>query len=301
MTFPDSVVEHHPGGARRLGELYWRELRRATFGVIRTTAGGDGLEIRLLGRGPALLRFGRPERAVDPNTVTLSLPDPRRPARARTGRLDLVHAGGSGRRRGDVGGRGLLAAARPAVRAGPVAAPRCAWPAVLLPSVARGPSDEDRRARRDRHRRTGARAGACAAARRAGHLAPPARSQRRSAGRTPTQPTPRRWRRRWQGSRSRTTSFTRWAAPTSSSATGSPPRPSRGRCSGRRGAPARLPRRSRRPVARALTPPAQPRRDSRGSRLRLGAGDDSARCDGGRAGQRGIRDDRRARSTACPR
>ena len=58
MTFPRPVVEHTQAGARRLGDLYWRELRRATFGVIRTTYWDDELEIRLLGRGPALLRFG---------------------------------------------------------------------------------------------------------------------------------------------------------------------------------------------------------------------------------------------------
>jgi len=68
--FRRPVVEHSQAGARRLGEVYWRELRRATFGVMRTTHSGDGLEIRLLGRGPALLRFGCPEQAVDANTVS---------------------------------------------------------------------------------------------------------------------------------------------------------------------------------------------------------------------------------------
>ncbi len=69
MAFPRPVVEHSQAGARRLGDLYWRELRRATLGVIRATECDDELEIRLLGRGPALLRFGLPEHAVDPNTV----------------------------------------------------------------------------------------------------------------------------------------------------------------------------------------------------------------------------------------
>ena len=54
---PAPVVERTEAGARRLGDLYWRELRQSTFGVLRTTEGADGLEVRLLGRGPALLRF----------------------------------------------------------------------------------------------------------------------------------------------------------------------------------------------------------------------------------------------------
>lgn len=69
-TYPRPVVEHSRAGARRLGDLYWRELSRATFGVVRTTPCDDELEIRLLGRGPALLRFGFPEQAIDANTVS---------------------------------------------------------------------------------------------------------------------------------------------------------------------------------------------------------------------------------------
>jgi hypothetical protein len=71
-TFPRPVVEHSHAGARRLGDLYWRELRRATFSVVRTSRCGDELEIRLLGRGPALLRFASPEHAVDADTVSCS-------------------------------------------------------------------------------------------------------------------------------------------------------------------------------------------------------------------------------------
>jgi hypothetical protein len=68
------VVEHNPVGARRLTDLYWRELRRTTLGLVRTTPRGDELEIRLLGRGPALLRFGRPERTIDAETVSCTYP-----------------------------------------------------------------------------------------------------------------------------------------------------------------------------------------------------------------------------------
>jgi hypothetical protein len=72
MTFSRPVVEHSQAGARRLGELYWLELRRATFGVVRTTQHEHELTIRLLGRGPALLRFGDPEQAIDARTVSCS-------------------------------------------------------------------------------------------------------------------------------------------------------------------------------------------------------------------------------------
>lgn len=74
MTFPSPVVEHNSTGARRLGELYWRELRHMTFGVVRTTLCDNELEMRLLGRGPALLRFGHPQRTIDAETVTCTYP-----------------------------------------------------------------------------------------------------------------------------------------------------------------------------------------------------------------------------------
>lgn len=74
MTFPRPVVEHTTAGARKLTDLYWSELRRITLGLVRTTPHDDELEIRLLGRGPALLRFGRPERTIDTQTVSCSYP-----------------------------------------------------------------------------------------------------------------------------------------------------------------------------------------------------------------------------------
>jgi len=39
---------------QRLEQLYWDEIRRATFGVVRFSQGA----IRLFGRWPAVLRFG---------------------------------------------------------------------------------------------------------------------------------------------------------------------------------------------------------------------------------------------------
>jgi hypothetical protein len=74
MTFPSPAVEHTSAGAQKLGELYWRELRRVTLGLVKMTWRDDELEMRVLGRGPALLRFGRPEESIDTETVSCSYP-----------------------------------------------------------------------------------------------------------------------------------------------------------------------------------------------------------------------------------
>jgi hypothetical protein len=74
MTFATPVVDHNPAGARRLSDVYWSELRRSTLGLVRATRRDDELEIRLLGRGPALLRFGCAQRTIDAETVTCRYP-----------------------------------------------------------------------------------------------------------------------------------------------------------------------------------------------------------------------------------
>ena len=70
IAFPVPVVERSPAGARRLGEEYWWEVERATFGAIRVRAGSEGVELRLFGMRPTLLRFGRPEHAVTSKSVS---------------------------------------------------------------------------------------------------------------------------------------------------------------------------------------------------------------------------------------
>ena len=69
-SFPAPVVERTEAGARKLGDLYWQMLRHSTFGVLRTSGSADAFEIRLLGRGPALLRFSRGEEAVSAEKVS---------------------------------------------------------------------------------------------------------------------------------------------------------------------------------------------------------------------------------------
>jgi hypothetical protein len=62
-------VEHSLAGARRLADLYWQELDRSTFGLVRVWVSSEAVVLRLLGIGPALLRFGRGELTVTPDSV----------------------------------------------------------------------------------------------------------------------------------------------------------------------------------------------------------------------------------------
>lgn len=46
ITFPAPVVDRSADGARRLGEVYWREVERSTLGVVRPRFRPDGLDVR---------------------------------------------------------------------------------------------------------------------------------------------------------------------------------------------------------------------------------------------------------------
>ena len=74
IAFPTPVVERSVAGARRLGELYWRELERSTLGIVRTRADTEGLDVVIVGIKPALLRFGQPEHAVSSRAVSCRYP-----------------------------------------------------------------------------------------------------------------------------------------------------------------------------------------------------------------------------------
>ena len=64
------VVEHTDEGARRLGERYWVEVARASHGLVRPVRTCMGVELRVLGRGPLLLRLAGPEVFVDAECVS---------------------------------------------------------------------------------------------------------------------------------------------------------------------------------------------------------------------------------------
>jgi hypothetical protein len=68
------VVEFSIAGAERLGAAYWREVERITHGLVRPRKRNGNLELRLLGRGPALLRFGRPTLRATDTLVRCSYP-----------------------------------------------------------------------------------------------------------------------------------------------------------------------------------------------------------------------------------
>lgn len=74
VGLPAPVVEHSVAGARRLGELYWREVERSTLRLVRARVRTGAPLLQLLGLGPALLRFGQPELSVSPVSVTCLYP-----------------------------------------------------------------------------------------------------------------------------------------------------------------------------------------------------------------------------------
>jgi hypothetical protein len=65
VALPRPVVEFSITGAELLGRAYWREVCRLTGTLVRVRTKQDGaLELRLLGAGPVLLRFGPPTLAA---------------------------------------------------------------------------------------------------------------------------------------------------------------------------------------------------------------------------------------------
>ena len=62
-------LELSHAAAARLGARYWRTVTRTSLGLARCGADGDGVALRILGRGPALLAFGPVELSVDEDGV----------------------------------------------------------------------------------------------------------------------------------------------------------------------------------------------------------------------------------------
>ena len=74
VVLHEPVVEFTRAGAEYLGLTYWREVERVTRGLIRQREWNGVLELRLLGRGPSLLRFGRPTIQASSTLVCCSYP-----------------------------------------------------------------------------------------------------------------------------------------------------------------------------------------------------------------------------------
>jgi hypothetical protein len=68
------VVEFSVAGAEHLGRAYWREVERITGGLVQARERHSSIELRLLGRGPSLLRFGPPTIKVTTTLVCCSYP-----------------------------------------------------------------------------------------------------------------------------------------------------------------------------------------------------------------------------------
>jgi hypothetical protein len=68
------VVEFSETGGEHLGRVYWREVERITGRLVRARERQGSIELRLLGRGPALLRFGAPRIEVTTTLVSCRYP-----------------------------------------------------------------------------------------------------------------------------------------------------------------------------------------------------------------------------------
>jgi hypothetical protein len=68
------AVGFDEAGAAALGDRYWLEVRRATFGLVRARRGAHGVELKLLGRGPALLAFSVPKLEATAGKVGCTFP-----------------------------------------------------------------------------------------------------------------------------------------------------------------------------------------------------------------------------------
>ena len=76
------VVPGTTAGAARLGDVYWAEVVRFTRGLVRARVGVAGVELRVLGRGPTLLRVRAASARGVGRDDEMRLPDPERRARA---------------------------------------------------------------------------------------------------------------------------------------------------------------------------------------------------------------------------
>jgi hypothetical protein len=68
------VVEFSEPGGERLGRVYWREVERITRRLVQARDRRGSIELRLLGRGPSLLRFGAPTIEATTTLVCCSYP-----------------------------------------------------------------------------------------------------------------------------------------------------------------------------------------------------------------------------------
>jgi len=68
------VVEFTEEGAYALARAYWEEVERSTLRFVRRAGGRRGVQLCVLGRGPALLAFGSPEVVASETLVRCRYP-----------------------------------------------------------------------------------------------------------------------------------------------------------------------------------------------------------------------------------
>jgi hypothetical protein len=73
-TTSHRVVDVSEHGARWLGRAYWLEVERAAYGLLCVRERADGLDLRVRGRGPVLLRLGPAEVTFEPDRVVCAFP-----------------------------------------------------------------------------------------------------------------------------------------------------------------------------------------------------------------------------------
>lgn len=89
------VVDFSAAGAKHLGCAYWREVERVTRRLVRARLQDGSLELRLLGGGPALLRFGRPDVEATEDLARCSYPiEGGLLARRSSGQITFAQIGG---------------------------------------------------------------------------------------------------------------------------------------------------------------------------------------------------------------
>jgi hypothetical protein len=73
-TAAGPVVEPSPRGAETLAASYWREVEATTRRLVQADAVDGHIDVRLLGRGPALIRLGPPAVLANLASVTCTYP-----------------------------------------------------------------------------------------------------------------------------------------------------------------------------------------------------------------------------------
>jgi hypothetical protein len=69
------LVEPSPRGAAMLAASYWHEVEATTLRLVRADTTSRGrIDVRLFGRGPALISLGAPTVVADPGSVACTYP-----------------------------------------------------------------------------------------------------------------------------------------------------------------------------------------------------------------------------------